>query len=270
VAGTKRHQKLISPSYIINNLLLVAPLLVSLLISLVVAGFGELALLYDCPRAATCIVTSPKVDVWRVDRKTFQICLRKFREESTSKAVDVLRQVEGFGKLDEDLLHRIGEAMTEVTFSRGQAIVKKNEAGKAFYIIMEGKVNVSNIGSGRSTFSEHTLGAWDYFGERSLITNEKRAADIIVASDICRVMALDKESFDKYLGDFMDLLSYCENKRLLKSIPVIAKSTLESFQIDKIMGKVRLHEERSDELITPPQAAKTARTRTSVQDEPPL
>ena len=40
--------------------------------------------------------------------------------------------------------------MTEVTFSRGQCIVKKNDPGKAFYIIMEGKVKISNIGhSGR-------------------------------------------------------------------------------------------------------------------------
>lgn len=84
--------------------------------------------------------------MWRVDRATFQLCLRKFREESTGKAVEVLRQVEGFAQLDEDVLKKVGAAMTEVSFGRGQCIVKKNDTGKAFYIIMEGKVRISNIG----------------------------------------------------------------------------------------------------------------------------
>ena len=101
-----------------------------------------------------------------------------------------------------------------------------------------------------SNFSEHNLGVGEYFGERSLITNERRAADITVSSDTCRVLALDKESFDKYLGSFPALLTYCENKRLLKSVPTIAKSTLESFQIDKIMAKMSAVTLRGQETVT--------------------
>lgn len=214
-------------------------------------GFGELALLYDCPRAATCTVTSEKASVWRVDRATFQLCLRKFREESTGKAVEVLRQVEGFAQLDEDVLKKVGAAMTEVSFGRGQCIVKKNDTGKAFYIIMEGKVRISNIGhSGKSNFSEHTLSAGEYFGERSLITNERRAADITVSSDTCRVLALDKESFDKYLGSFTSLLAYCENKRILKSVPTLAASNLEGYQVDKLMSKMETVTLKSHETVT--------------------
>ena len=78
--------------------------------------------------------------------------------------------------------------MTEVTFKKGQTVVEKNSPGQAFYIITEGKVHVSNIGSGKSTFSEHDLKAGDYFGERSLISGEKRAADITVVSNECRVL----------------------------------------------------------------------------------
>jgi hypothetical protein len=58
----------------------------------------------------------------------------------------LLLQVEGFAQLDEDVLKKVGAAMTEVSFGRGQCIVKKNDTGKAFYIIMEGKVRISNIG----------------------------------------------------------------------------------------------------------------------------
>lgn len=35
-------------------------------------GFGELALLYDGPRAATVTATSAVVEAWAVDRTTFK------------------------------------------------------------------------------------------------------------------------------------------------------------------------------------------------------
>lgn len=35
-------------------------------------GFGELALLYDAPRAASVTATSPEVHAWAIDRNTFK------------------------------------------------------------------------------------------------------------------------------------------------------------------------------------------------------
>lgn len=47
-------------------------------------GFGELALLYDSPRAATVIATSPALACWAIDRETFKHvtigrCVRRAR-----------------------------------------------------------------------------------------------------------------------------------------------------------------------------------------------
>ena len=39
-------------------------------------SFGELALLYDAPRAATCIATT-KTILWKVDQQTFRILLAR-------------------------------------------------------------------------------------------------------------------------------------------------------------------------------------------------
>lgn len=50
------------------------------------------------------------------------------------------------------------------------------------------------------------LKAGDYFGERALLTKEKRGANIVVTSAKIRVLALDKDTFNKTLGSKVDVL----------------------------------------------------------------
>ena len=45
----------------------------------------------------------------------------------------------------------------------------------------------------------------DYFGERALIKNEPRAANVIAKTD-CTVVILDRHSFKRLLGPLEDLL----------------------------------------------------------------
>jgi len=39
-------------------------------------AFGELALLYNCPRAAKVIAASPTVNLWKLDRETFNVIVK--------------------------------------------------------------------------------------------------------------------------------------------------------------------------------------------------
>ena len=45
----------------------------------------------------------------------------------------------------------------------------------------------------------------DFFGERALIKNEPRAANVIAATD-CSVVSLDRHSVKRLLGPLEDLL----------------------------------------------------------------
>jgi len=47
--------------------------------------------------------------------------------------------------------------------------------------------------------------AGDYFGERALLTDKPRAANIVATSD-CRVLTLDRPSFQRVLGPVSDIL----------------------------------------------------------------
>jgi len=45
-----------------------------------------------------------------------------------------------------------------------------------------------------------------YFGERSLLTNENRAANILVTSDECVVLSLERDTFTRLLGSLDNIL----------------------------------------------------------------
>lgn len=45
-----------------------------------------------------------------------------------------------------------------------------------------------------------------YFGERALIMKETRAASIIVTSDQCKVLTLQRDTFTRLLGSLEDIL----------------------------------------------------------------
>jgi cAMP-dependent protein kinase regulator len=50
---------------------------------------------------------------------------------------------------------------------------------------------------------KYTVG--DYFGERALIKNEPRAANVIAETQ-CTVVSMDRHSFKRLLGPLEDLL----------------------------------------------------------------
>jgi serine/threonine protein kinase/CRP-like cAMP-binding protein len=101
----------------------------------------------------------------------------------------------------------------------GDEIIKKGAEGNVFYMIKEGTVSVTDMGE---QFSNHTLTAGDYFGERALLTGEPRAATITATTPV-KVMALDRESFNLLLGPLKEVLDHNMNLRILNSIKLFEK-----------------------------------------------
>ena len=95
-------------------------------------------------------------------------------------------------------------------------------------MIKDGTVVVDDVGD---KFKSHKLGPGDYFGERSLMTNEPRAATVTAETSVTS-LALDKEAFHKLLGPLQDLLDYNLSMRVLSSIKLFEKLTTQ--ELDKI------------------------------------
>ena len=185
--------------------------------------FGELALMYNCPRAATVRCGGGGggggAVLWRVDRRTFRGVVAHAAREQHAKLKRALRRglLEG---LTEAQLDRVADAATVVRYGAGEQIIRKGEAGEVFFIIDEGAVLCRNLGGGQA---DNLLQAGDYFGERALLTCEPRAADVFAEGPAgCTLVALHRDDFTALLGHLRELLEHNVGMRLLLCMPTLA------------------------------------------------
>jgi CRP-like cAMP-binding protein len=94
-------------------------------------------------------------------------------------AADLLQKVPLFADLERKELEDIASAMKQRTFSAGQQIAVEGESGVGFFVIEEGRAEVTVEGKQR-----RTLGPGDYFGEVALITQGPRTATVTADTDL--------------------------------------------------------------------------------------
>ena len=173
-------------------------------------SFGELALLYNSPRAAT-VRAKTDAKLWALDRMTFRSILATTSHNETARIKTALRRSDLLKDLGEEKLTKLATAMTPVSFNSGEHIIKKGDIGDVFYLIESGQVIVKNIGQGQS---DNTMTAGDYFGDRALLKDEPRAADVFAKTDV-KLLALHRDDFHSLLGELAELLHYNLGMRVL-------------------------------------------------------
>jgi cAMP-dependent protein kinase regulator len=205
------------------------------------ASFGELALLYDAPRAASCIASTAVVELWKVDQTTFRHLIARQAKGEQSDIVDLVAKIPLLQDMDRGLVSKFAQVLTTVKFSEGELIVKKGGVGEVFYIVNEGQVKVHDIGMGASKFVDQTLKHGDWFGERALMTGEPRAANVTAMTDVV-AFACDRETFETSLGSLESILEHESKKRFLKGVPIFASSSLLEVEYKQLVD--RLSEEK--------------------------
>lgn len=96
---------------------------------------------------------------------------------------------------------QVADALKPETFAKGDYIIKEGDIGDKFYLINEGEAIAIK---GSDTVYHYKSG--DYFGERALLTNDARAASIVVTSDQLHAIALDRDTFKRLLGPLENIL----------------------------------------------------------------
>ena len=202
-------------------------------------SFGELALLYNCPRAATCLANTA-CRLWKVDQKTFRYMLANNTSAQQKDINDVLRKVPFLAELDDRDLLKISDALTSVTFPEGERIINKGDVGEVFYIVREGSVKVHDIGFGDSTYVDQPLQAGDYFGERALITGDPRVANV-TATSVCTCLCLSRDTFEKVLGPLQGLIDASMKKRTLLGVPIFSNSQFQPHELARLTDLITEH-----------------------------
>eukprot|EP00980_Cylindrotheca_fusiformis_P024375 scaffold11809_cov128-Cylindrotheca_fusiformis.AAC.14 len=187
-------------------------------------SFGELALLYTSPRAASVIAETPTT-VYRVDQKTFRYIMQSQTLQTEGDKKNLLQGISFLQDLEASDLNKLVHTMTPRKFEQGEYILIKGEEGDTFYVIQEGHISVTDITIGSTDFEDQVLGPGDYFGERALLAKEPRSANCIAKSNGI-ALTIDKETFEKVLGKFAALMVKSEDKRKLTALRIFQTSQI--------------------------------------------
>ncbi|XP_034110909.1 cAMP-dependent protein kinase type I regulatory subunit isoform X2 [Drosophila sulfurigaster albostrigata] len=168
-------------------------------------SFGELALIYGTPRAATVRAKSD-VKLWGIDRDSYRRILmgstirkRKMYEEFLSR-VSILESLDKWERLT------VADSLETCSFEDGETIVKQGAAGDDFYIILEGcAVVLQQRSEGEEPAEVGRLGSSDYFGEIALLLDRPRAATVVARGPL-KCVKLDRARFERVLGPCADIL----------------------------------------------------------------
>ncbi|CDS02087.1 hypothetical protein [Sporisorium scitamineum] len=172
------------------------------------SSFGELALLYAQPRAATVLSTSP-CTLWALDRITFRSILMETNSRRRALYEKFLMDVPLFERLSAAERAKISDSLELREYAPGEAVIMQGERGSEFFIIVEGDAEVRKTKQGASEEVVGKLSRGDYFGELALLNNAPRAATVAAAAASAtklRVVTMSERAFTRLLGPLAGIL----------------------------------------------------------------
>ena len=107
----------------------------------------------------------------------------------------ILRAFPGISQLEIDELVTRAEVKN---FAPGAILCHEGAEEAKFYILLDGKVDVTKVINNIEQRHLKSLDAGDFFGEMALIHNAPRAASVVADSHVT-VLEIDKENFDRVL-----------------------------------------------------------------------
>ena len=188
------------------------------------ASFGELALLYTTPRAATVVATAAKTTrLFRVQQVAVRAILQSHTEERMQQKMGLLRGVDFLQSLTEADLNRLAAVMRLRLFQKNQVLVRQGQPQEEFWIIQQGRVVRRSKDAARKTCKE-TLKVGDCFGNEALTSTKSINTATVEAKTAGVAFTIDKITFEKVLGTMSSLTQRGEDVRTLAGIPLICQS----------------------------------------------
>eukprot|EP00062_Callorhinchus_milii_P001560 gi/632936804/ref/XP_007896165.1/ PREDICTED: cGMP-dependent protein kinase 2-like [Callorhinchus milii] len=211
-------------------------------------AFGELAILYNCKRTAT-VKAVVKSWIWVLDRQVFQNIMMKSAQARQKEYFNFLRSVSLLKDFPEEKLAKIVDCLEVDYYDEGEYIIRQGEEGNTFFIIAKGKVRVTQMTEGIEDPQEiKTLGVGDYFGEKALISEDVRSANIIADENDIHCLVIDRDTFNQMIGTYEELqtslkkyveqLSRSDEKRNAMPLMLTAQFSPEESEIVRLREKV--------------------------------
>ena len=210
------------------------------------SAFGELALIYGSPRAATIAVTSEESKLWRIKRSWYRGVIGQHRKRLHTEKVQFLPNVKvgkkTFGEVfAKEQLDTMAQLLKQEYFHKGETIVREGEAGNTFYIIQSGEVDIYKKGLGENGAPIGTIGKEKFFGEKALLSDDVRQATVVASTEkvVCYVMT--RSDFTRVLGSLQEILDGKGPKKAARYSTNVKKSRvtlkLEDLEVKNVLGE---------------------------------
>ncbi|OMJ68767.1 hypothetical protein SteCoe_33687 [Stentor coeruleus] len=168
-------------------------------------AFGELALLYNAPRAATIIAKTDAI-LWSLDRDTFNHIVKDAAVKRREKYEEFLAKVDLLADMDPYERSQLADAFVTSKYSQGEFVIREGEEGNNFYIVEEGEaIATKTIHAGHGAEEVKRYKPGDYFGELALLKGQPRAANVLALHTL-KCVSLDRHSFKRLLGPVESIL----------------------------------------------------------------
>lgn len=126
-------------------------------------SFGELALMYNAPRAATLKPTTDTV-LWALDRVSFRSILMENNAHKRRMHEEFLKEVPLFKSLEISEIHKIADALEPVSFNDGDIVLRQGDPGDSFYLIERGEALFYQSDGPTRQILVNEMKKGDYFG----------------------------------------------------------------------------------------------------------
>ncbi|XP_064622229.1 cGMP-dependent protein kinase 1-like isoform X6 [Lineus longissimus] len=164
-------------------------------------AFGELAILYNCTRTAS-VKALTTARIWVLDRRVFQHIMMKTGIQRHEESLKFLKSVPLLRSLPTDKVAKLADVLEIDFFHEGEYICREGSAGDSFFIINKGEVKVTQLVQGKDQPQLiRMLMRGDYFGEKALLSEDKRTANVIAIAPGVECLTVDRDSFNHLIGD---------------------------------------------------------------------
>lgn len=174
-------------------------------------SFGELALMYNAPRAAT-VTCVEDGHLFILDRVTFRHILNQTGEQRRNRYTEMLKKIKMLNSLTQSELAQIADVLEVQKFAKDELIIKKDDDNFdsfKFYLVLSGTALASIHPPGEDKVVVGKMETGAYFGEKAFLeSGRKRACDVYADSEgedlSCACM--DVVAFERLMGPLKDTM----------------------------------------------------------------
>eukprot|EP00922_Rhytidocystis_sp_ex-Travisia-forbesii_P021747 GHVS01031840.1.p1 GENE.GHVS01031840.1~~GHVS01031840.1.p1 ORF type:complete len:363 (+),score=69.12 GHVS01031840.1:96-1184(+) len=156
--------------------------------------FGELALMYNAPRAAT-VTSKTAMKLWGLDRESFVNIVRDAASQQREMYDTFLKEVPLLKDMEPYARSKIADALKPKDFGPNEVMIKQGDAGDIFYMMTGGTAVAHKDGV---KVKDYEKGG--YFGELALLFDQPRAASVTALEKGCSTVYMDRRSFKRLLS----------------------------------------------------------------------